>query len=396
MKVVQINTFPYKSTGTIMMNIHKCLQKNDVESYVAWGRGRKSENEYEIFMNDKIGVYWHGLYTRVTDKTGFASKRSTKRLLKKLDEIKPDIVHLHNIHGYYINIEMLFNYLKENKIKTVWTLHDCWAFTGHCAYFTCVNCNKWKDECHDCPQLNTYPISYNDNSKWNYDKKKDLFTGLNLTIVTPSQWLAELVKSSFLNDYDVEVINNGIDTEIFKPRKSDFRKKYGLEDKKIILGVASEWTERKGLKDFIELSKLIDKDEIIVLVGLNDKQIKNLPNNIIGIKRTENAIQLAEIYTAADVYFSPSIEETFGMTILESIACGTKSIVYKGTAMEELVNEDNGFCIDIGDLNFVSKTIKEVKKIKEDGRINDSKILSKIMATKYFELYKTKYNEENV
>ena len=154
-----------------MMNIHKKLLDNGIKSYVVWGRGRKSNSKYEIFMNDKVGVYYHGLYTRITDKTGFSSKKATKKLLQKLDEIKPDIIHLHNIHGYYINIEMLFNYIKKNNIKVVWTLHDCWTFTGHCTYFDMIRCDKWEKECYNCPQLNTYPISYIDNSKWNYKKK---------------------------------------------------------------------------------------------------------------------------------------------------------------------------------------------------------------------------------
>lgn len=366
MKVVQINIFPNLSTGNIMMNIHHYLQKNGIESYVVWGRGRKSENQYEIFMNDKFGVYWHALYTRFTDKTGFASKRATKKLLKKLDEIKPDIVHLHNIHGYYINIEMLFNYLKCNRIKTVWTLHDCWAFTGHCAYFQNIKCNKWKTECLNCPQMHTYPESYKDNSKWNYNKKKDLFTNLDLTIVTPTNWLAKYVRKSFLKDYPIKVIYNGIDTEIFRPRKSDFRKKYNLEDKKIILGVASNWSERKGLNDFLKLSKEVDETKKIVLIGLSDKQIKKIPNNILGIKRTNNQIELAQIYSAADLYFSPSLEETFGMTIIESIACGTKTIIYKGTAMEEILDIKYGYSIKRDNLKIVNNLINNIEKIKED------------------------------
>ena len=358
MKVVQINIFPNLSTGNIMMNIHKSIQNNGIESYVVWGRGRKAENQYEIFMNDKIGVYLHALYTRFTDKTGFASKRATKKLLKRFDEIKPDIVHLHNIHGYYINIELLFNYLKENKIKVIWTLHDCWAFTGHCAYFDMVNCDKWKTECKNCPQINTYPISYKDNSTWNYNKKKELFTGLDLTLVTPSKWLADLVKKSFLKDYEVKVINNGIDTEIFRTRESDFRKKYDLENKKIILGVASTWSERKGLKDFIELAKLIDDNTKIVLVGLNDKQLKELPENIIGIKRTNTAIELAEIYSTADIFFNPTHEDNYPTTNLEAVACETPVVTYNtGGSPESAIN---GYIIK--DLNEFINIISQINK----------------------------------
>lgn len=393
MKIVQINTFSNKSTGTIMMNIHKKLLDNGVESYVVWGRGRKAQDSTEIYINDKIGVYKHALCTRLTDKTGFYSKNATKKLIQKLDEIKPDIIHLHNIHGYYINIEILFNYIKKNNIKVVWTLHDCWTFTGHCAYFDMIRCDKWEKECYNCPQLNTYPVSYIDNSKWNYKKKKELFTGLDMTIVTPSEWLANLVKKSFLKEYEIKVINNGIDTNIFKPRNSDFRIKYNLENKKIILGVASDWSERKGLNDFILLSQKLNNEFKIVLVGLSKKQIKKLPNNIIKLGKTNSAIELAEIYSAADLYFSPSLEETFGMTIVESIACGTKAIVYKGTAMEEIIDKRYGVCIEKGRLDLVKKELKSVIKIKKEDI--DNKYTLKQQNNLYFELYNDILNQYN-
>ena len=201
MKIVQINSFSNGSTGKIMMCIHKELQKSGYDSYVVWGRGRKAENEHEIYLDDKLGVYFHAIYSRLTGKTGFASKRATRKLLKRLDEIKPDIIHLHNIHGYYINIELLFNYIRKNKIKVIWTLHDCWAFTGQCPHFTYVKCDKWKTECNKCPMIHEYPKTIRDNSTWNFNKKKELFIGQDITIVTPSKWLAGLVKESFLKAF---------------------------------------------------------------------------------------------------------------------------------------------------------------------------------------------------
>ena len=189
-KVVQINTFPYKATGSIMMNIHNRLLEEQYDSYVVWGRGRAAQNEHEIVIQDEFGVKLHGVYTRITDKTGFASKKATRKLIDKLQQIEPDILHLHNIHGYYLNIELLFNYIRENNIKVVWTLHDCWAFTGHCAYFDMVGCKKWKIGCHDCEQKKSYPSSLiKDNSHWNWEKKRSLFTNLNITLVTPCKWL---------------------------------------------------------------------------------------------------------------------------------------------------------------------------------------------------------------
>ena len=373
MKIVQINTFSNKSTGTIMMNIHNKLKEEKIESYVVWGRGRKAQDSTEIYMNDKIGIYWHGLYTRFTDKVGFASKRATRKLIKKLDKIKPDIIHLHNIHGYYINIEILFNYIKKNNIKVVWTLHDCWAFTGHCSHFELIGCEKWKECCNCCEQKSKYPKSFVDNSNWNYQRKKELFTGLNMTIVTPSKWLANLVKQSFLKQYEVKVINNGIDTNIFKPRKSDFRKKFNIEDKKIILGVASDWTKEKGLYDFYKLSKKLDDDVKIVLVGLNKRQVKEIPNNIIGIERTENAQQLAEIYTTADIYFNPTYADNFPTTNLEALACGTPVFTYNTGGSIECLNESNGKITNLTDFseNYKSYLKQEFKidKVKTESEM---------------------------
>ncbi len=367
MKIVQINICPDRSTGTIMMNIHNKLIEEKIESYIVWGRGRKAKNEKEIYMNDKLGVYMHALYTRLTDKTGFASKRATKKLLRKLEEIQPDIIHLHNVHGYYINIEMLFKYIKKNNKKVIWTLHDCWAFTGHCAYFDMVKCDKWKKQCEHCPQKSTYPKSFKDLSKWNYKKKKELFTNLDITIVTPSKWLANLVEESFLKEYEVKVINNGIDDEIFKPRESDFRIKYNLEDKKIILGVASNWAERKGLKDFILLSQKLSDEFKIVLVGLSDNQIKELPDNMLKLPKTHSAIELAEIYSTSDIYFNPSKEETFGMTTIESLLCKTPVIVYNCTALPEIIKSNNGAIVDEGNIEQVIEKINTI--IREENKI---------------------------
>ena len=305
------------------------LLKNGYDSYVVWGRGRNAENEREIVMKDDIGIKFHGVYTRLTDRTGFASWRATQKLLKKFEEIKPDIIHLHNIHGYYINIEMLFLYIRKHKIKVIWTLHDCWAFTGHCAYFDMVRCEKWKNGCNKCKQKSTYPASILcDNSKWNWETKKRLFTGLDITIVTPSKWLANFVSKSFLKEYPIKVIYNGIDTNIFRPIYSEeIRKKYSPNGKPIVLGVASEWTERKGLLDFINLSEK-NKDIQFVVVGLTAKQIKKLPMGIVGIRRTGNIQELVELYSVADIFLNPTYEDNFPTTNLEALACGTPVITY--------------------------------------------------------------------
>lgn len=355
MKIVQINTFPYKATGHIMMDIHKILTEQGYDSYVCWGRGRTANNNHEIVIADNIGVKFHGIYTRLLDKTGFASRRATKKLLRRLDEIKPDIIHLHNIHGYYLNIELLFNYIREHNINVVWTLHDCWPMTGHCAWFDMCGCEKWKTGCFNCEQLGTYPASKGfDNSEWNWNKKKTLFTGLNLTIVTPSQWLKDIVMNSYLKNYRCEVINNGIDLDIFKPVGNSeiekTREKYDLDARKIVLGVASEWTPRKGLLDFIKLSEML-QDVQFVVVGLTERQIKEMTPNIKGIKRTENQRELAALYTIADVFFNPTYEDNFPTTNLEALACGTPVITYDtGGSPEEIRNIRTSRGMTVGEI----------------------------------------------
>ena len=390
-KVVQISTVSYKAAGNIMMNLHRAMMKNGIDSYVVWGRGRKAENDHEYFMDDSWGVKLHGVYTRITDKTGFASTLSTRKLLNWLDEIEPDIIHLHCIHGYFINISLLFTYIKEKNIKVIWTQHDCWAFTGHCAYFDACGCEKWKTGCHDCEQLTTYPASrLMDNSKWNWKTKKELFTGANVTVVTPCEWLSELVKISFLREYPIRVIYNGIDTNVFKPTKSYFKKKNEIEAKKMILGVASEWTERKGLRDFIELDEMLDKKEyVIVLVGVSKKQVENLPKDIIALNRTNNIKELVEIYSAADVYFNPTYEDNFPTTNLEATACGTPVITYDTGGSPESV--DPRAVVQKGNLNRVKDIICSELQIFKPRLRDEMKVES--MVAEYIQLYRDVYGE---
>ena len=331
MKVLQVNTVcGTGSTGRIAADIHKMLIEQRHESIVAYGRGTTHNCDNTIKIGNNLDFYRHALKTRILDKHGFGSKNATRKFIEEVKDYNPDLIHLHNVHGYYINIKLLFNFLKEYKKPIVWTLHDCWAFTGHCSYFDFANCYKWETHCQKCPEKKSYPKSvFLDNSYDNFEKKKKLFTGLkNMTLVTPSCWLANLAKRSFLKEYPVKVINNGIDLDVFKPTLSDFREKYGLENRFIILGVASEWTRRKGLEYFIELSKILSDKEAIVLVGLSKKQKQDLPKNIVGITRTNSPKELAEIYTASDIYFNPTLEDNFPTTNLEALACGTPVITF--------------------------------------------------------------------
>ncbi len=283
------------------------------------------------------------LQTRLDGKAGFHSKRVTKRLLDKLDRIDPDVVHLHLLLGYYINVEMLFNWLAAHRCRVIWTLHDCWAFTGHCIYFTYAECSQWKTCCaanDSCPQTWTYPETFCSRSvRWNFESKKRLFTLLppdRMFLITPSMWLADLVKQSFLSKYDVKIVCNTVNTDVFKPSPSDFRERYGLEDKFIVLGVAAKWSERKGLQDFVRLAGELDGERFaVVVVGLSNKQIRQISKDVLALPRTESAKRLAEIYTAADVLVNPSAEETFGMNVAEARACGTGVVVVEGSACAE-------------------------------------------------------------
>lgn len=387
-RIVHINTFPYKATGNIMLNIHAGLQREGYSSYAVWGRGRRADNLNEIRMNNELDVRLHGIYTRITDKTGFASRTATRKLLQKLDKINPQIIHLHNLHGYYINIEMLFEYIKEKNIQVIWTLHDCWPFTGHCAYFDYSGCEKWETGCYKCDQKNTYPASiFWDNSNWNWNKKKTIFTGANIHIVTPCKWLKEYVKKSYLKNYCVYVIYNGIDTNIFYPRKSDIKEQYNIRNKKIVLGVASEWTERKGLYDFIRLSQKLPPDEYqIVLIGLTNKQLKELNKNIIGLSRTADMNELAEWYSIADVFVNPTYEDNFPTTNLEAVACGTPVITYKTGGSPESINGYNcGVVVEKGDIEALKKTIMEMDT--SQNIVLDNSFTKEKMIEKYILLY---------
>lgn len=346
-KLVQINTVCNNSTGRIMHDIQKQAEQAGFNTISFVGRRKV----YTDLKCEKIGnffSFWiHVFINTVFDRQGYGSYFVTKKLIRRIREEKPDIIHLHNIHGYYLYIPSLFKYLSdEYKGKIIWTLHDCWPFTGHCPHFASHECNRWMTECYHCPCKKEYPVSLIlDASRENYRNKKQLFTNLqDLTITTPSQWMAENIRKSFLNKYQVCVINNGIDLEKFKYTiDSQVLKKYCIRsNKKILLGVASVWDKRKGLDDFIELSKILPLEYQIVLVGLSCLQIKKMPPNIIGIKRTENIHELAVLYSAAHIFVNPSMEESFSLVTVEAMACGTPVIVLDTSAVKELVNEKSG------------------------------------------------------
>lgn len=352
------------STGKICLGLAKALEEQGYECKIAYGRGDvpAEANKYAVRIGTNLDNYLHVLKTRVFDEHGFGSVQATKHFLQWAEEYKPDLLWLHNIHGYYINIELLFAWIKKHpEMQVKWTLHDCWAFTGHCSYFTMANCSQWKNHCVHCVQKSAYPSSYlRDNSYDNFDRKKNAFTGIkNLTLITPSKWLGNLVGESFLKEYPVEVHYNTIDKEIFKPTPSNFRIRYHLENNIIILGVANVWSKRKGLNDILSLANKLDDRYVIVIVGLNHKQIKRLPPDIIRISRILDQKELASIYSAADLYVNPRHEETFGMTTADAEYSGTHSIVYEGSASEEVARKLRGVVIQ-PDPDILANTITSI------------------------------------
>ena len=355
------------SVGRIAEQIGQVAISHGWESYITYARNHLSSQSKTIKIGTKWELYWHGIMTRLFDRHCLHSTKATKKLIQQIDRLKPDIIQLHHIHGYFLNMEVLFKYLSSISIPVVWIFHDCWAMTGHCAHFDYVGCTKWLKQCEYCEQKKFYPGSYlQDRSFENYLLKRRLFTSVkNMTIVPVSNWLGSIVSQSFLRDYPVEVIQNGIDLGLFSPQNSQCinRMKIRLELSEhsvVLLGVASTWDQRKGLYDFIQLYDIIPSEWEIVLVGLSKSQIKKLPAGIIGIERTENVTQLATLYSLASVFINPTWEDTFPTTNLEALACGTSVITYRTGGSVESVSEEVGYVVEKGDIMAIKDCVGEI------------------------------------
>ena len=359
--LLQINcTANWGSTGRIAEQIGQYVMSKGWDSYIAYGRMMNPSKSKLIRVGSLFNPYEHYAENLLFDNEGLASRLATKQFLREVNRIKPDVVHLHNIHDHFLNYPFLFSYLCEADIPVVWTLHDCWGITGHCAHFDYVECQKWMSECGDCPQTHSLlGVHLIDNSRRNFRKKKSSFTSVeNLTIVTVSEWLTGKVEQSFLEEKKIMVIPNGVDVQMFRPTPSiEIRKKYGIGSGRFLLAVASIWSERKGLKDYIRLASLLGEEVRLVLVGLSAKQAKNLPHNIITVPRTQKVEELAQLYTEASIVLNLSYEETFGLTTIEGYACGTPAIVYDRTASPELVAEGTGLVVQAGDVEGVNTAI---------------------------------------
>ena len=363
-KLLQINsTQNYGSTGRIAENIGILANRNGFDTYMVHGPRCVNPSALKsICTESSFEEKMHGVASRLFDAHGLGSVNATRRLVKIMREIDPDIIHLHNIHGYYINYPILFAYLKEVRKPVVWTLHDIWAFTGHCSYFE-LDCQKWQSDCQKCQLTHTYPKSFTDFSHRNFRLKKEIFNGLdNMILVPVSHWLDGLLKQSFLKNYCTRVIHNGVDIEVFniKTDSVEIRSKYGIESKCIVLGVASPFTPKKGFDDFMQLRQMLSDDYVIMLVGLTSEQLKRLPTGMIGIERTQNISELASLYSTADVFANMTYADNFPTTNLEALACGTPVVTYKTGGSPEAVDEFTGIVVGKGNLNAARDAVIQI------------------------------------
>lgn len=392
MKVLQINaTANWGSTGKIADQIGLISKEHGWESYLAYGRYMAPSTNKLIHIGFKITPYLHFVEQRIFDNEGQCSRLETKKLIKQIKQIKPDIIHLHNIHDHYLNFKLLFEYLNGIDIKVVWTFHDCWAITGHCMHFVTKNCNRWITGCYDCPMKREYPRTFLDRSKQNWELKKRLFSeNKNLTIVACSNWIADFVKKSYLSQKHLEVIHNGCDIKLFAPQKRQYSEKYR------IIAVSSVWYPNKGELDIYKLRSMLPEDEYeITMVGLSAEQVKKLPYAIIGIQRTQNVQELAKLYSDADVLINPTYEDNFPTVNIEALACGTPVITYRTGGSPEAVDELTGSVVDQGNLAALCKEIQRFKienfkeKHRMDCRLRANMFFDK---DKCFERYIELYN----
>ncbi|MBP3435468.1 MAG: glycosyltransferase [Clostridia bacterium] len=369
MKILFINSVcGIGSTGRICAELAEQLTAQGHTVKIAYGRQEYVPEEYAGFgvkIGNNYGVKAHALLTRLTDRHGFFSKSATRKFLHWADDFDPDVLWLHNLHGYYVNVKLLFDWIKSRpQMQVKWTLHDCWAFTGHCTHFDAVGCQKWKTQCTHCPEKTSYPGSMLlDRSAKNFKDKHDIFTGVkNMTLVSPSHWLASLVEQSFLKEYAVRVVHNGIDLSLFTPSPGAFKEKYGLKDKHLLLGVAYGFGERKGLQDFIQLSRRLKADTVLALVGVNQQDTALLPSNVVAIEKTECLQELVEAYSDADVLLNLTYEDTFPTVNLEALACGTPVITYRTGGSPESLDDTCGVVLEQGDIDGIYQSVQRLRE----------------------------------
>lgn len=378
-RIVQINPVlrTSTSTGRIMQEIGALAESEGWRNWCAYGKGRDGIRPCTtgiIPVGDRLSTYLHGILTRSFDRHGLGSTFATRAFVRKLREINPDIIHIHNIHGYFLNYPIFFDYLRDSDVKVIWTVHDCWLYTGHCYHYDFIGCNRWQTGCGHCPQRGAFPRSLViDRSHRNFIDKKKYFTSVppeRMTIVPVSDWMCSEMKRSFLKDYPFRVIHNGIDTSVFRPYSTDtdIRKRLGIAaDKKIILGLASIWSPEKGLDDFIRLATMLSPDETIVLVGVDPRTARRLPTSIKWIRRTENIDMLAQLYSAATAFVNPTYQDNYPTVNLEAISCGTPVVTYRTGGSIESITPETGRIVAQGDTDGLLTAVREIEKIGKKG-----------------------------
>ncbi len=359
--LLQINiTANWGSTGKIAEAIGVSAMIHGWESYIAYGRLCNTSKSQLFKIGRQWDKYFHFAKQRIRDNEGLCSRIATKKLIRQVEEIMPDVVQLHNIHDHYLNYKILFDYLNQTDIKVVWTFHDCWAFTGHCFHFVNAGCDKWETGCFECPMRNVLPKTVLDRSKKNYELKKSLFGNCkNLTIVPCSDWIAGYVRQSFLKDKRIEVIKNGVDLGVFKPSVTNSGDSFS------VLAVSNVWNKEKGLADVIKLRKILSRKYRITIVGLSEKQVTSLPDGILGIHSTQNVQELVDLYSKANVLINPTYADTFPTVNLEALACGTPVITYQTGGSPEAIDENTGIVVEQGNINAMAEA---VIKICDNGK----------------------------
>lgn len=374
MKIYELNVVTNGSTGRIACALARRLTGAGHCARVYYGRGNACADVDCVRVADEASVVAHALSARLFDRAGFACKAATRRLIRALEAEKPDILHLHNLHGYWLDVEMLFAYIKQTNLPVVWTLHDAWPMTGHCAYPDLAQCERYETQCTDCPLISEYPVSFVDRSERNFQRKREAFTGVSdLTLVTPSRWLADVAKRSFLKDHPVTVIENGISDTAFCPTESGLREEYGLAGNRILLGCAGVWDRRKNLDGYLGLAEKLSENDRLVLLGLSKKQIASLPAGVLGLPRTESTQALAAWYTAADVFVDLTLAENFPTTHLEAMQCGTPVATFATGGSAEMLDERTGAWCGTGDTDGLIDAIERAASCKREDCIERAK-----------------------
>lgn len=358
--LLQINvTANWGSTGKIAEQIGFCAMRHGWESFIAYGRWCNPSKSHLIKIGNKLDMYMHYAEQRIRDNEGLCSRGATKQLIKLISEIRPDVVQLHNIHDHYLNYRLLFEYLNKTEIRVVWTLHDCWAFTGHCFHFITKGCERWKTECFDCPLQREYPKTLFDRSRKNFTIKKNIFgANNNLTIIACSEWIANFVRQSFLKDKPIRVINNGVDLNVFKNSASLCTNEKVFH----VLAVSNVWNKDKGFDDILKLRELLSSEYEMTIVGVTKQQLNSLPQGLVGIERTQNVQELVALYSKADVFINPTYADNFPTVNLESLACGTPVITYRTGGSPEAIDEKTGVVVEQGDVNGLVAAIHNMKE----------------------------------